>query len=64
MSDPRADAQDDSRPAAPPAERSEAPIPVPRFVAWVGRNSGWLIFLTLLAVALIEGLAIPMSGRR
>lgn len=50
--------------APPPAERSEAPIPVPRFVAWVGRHSGWLIFLTLLAVALLEGLVLPLTGRR
>jgi hypothetical protein len=42
---------------------SSAP-PLPPLVAWVSRNSGWLILLTILAVALIEGVGLFYIKRR
>jgi hypothetical protein len=42
------------------------PVPssVPPLIAWVSRNSGWLILLTILAVALIEGVGLFYIKRR
>ncbi len=39
-------------------ERPPEPIPVPTFVAWVGRHSGKLIFLVFFGVAMLEGVAM------
>jgi hypothetical protein len=49
-------------PLTPPAP--PAPAPLPPLVAWVSRNSGWLILLTVLAVALIEGVGLFYFKRR
>ncbi|MBA3853829.1 MAG: hypothetical protein C0503_05400 [Gemmatimonas sp.] len=40
------------------------PEPLPPIVAWVSRHSGWLIFLTILTVALLEGVGIYHIKRR
>ncbi len=49
----------------PDSKRQEPPQPaLPPLVAWVSRNSGWLLFLTILTVALLEGVGIYHVKRK
>lgn len=46
-----------------PEPQQQAPS-LPPLVDWVSRNSGWLLFLTILAVALLEGVGIYHVKRK
>ena len=46
---------DDDKPSVPPLSP---------FMDWVVRHSGWLIFGTILAVALLEGVGIYWAQRQ
>jgi len=51
----------------PDPKQQEPPRPAPTLpplVDWVSRNSDWLLFLTILTVALLEGVGIYHVKRK
>lgn len=65
MHEPRPLRTQDSTPTDGSAVRSPSQADsLPPIVAWVSRHSGWLIFLTILTVALLEGVGIYHIKRR
>ncbi len=64
MTAPHEDPTPDAESTAREQNLRSAAAPLPPFVDWVARHSGWLLFGTILLAALLEGVGIYHVKRR